>query len=82
MTGNSGAARVFQQVVRRKHTPFAGTGSGLSYANCPECHVAGVVLDSRGERAVRYPVCQRDSERGLMLMVNPDGSWFQGICPS
>ena len=49
MTGDPGAAGPFQQVVLRKHTPFAGTGSGLSYANCPECHVAGVVLNDYGE---------------------------------
>ncbi|MBN2390320.1 MAG: hypothetical protein JXR84_06340 [Anaerolineae bacterium] len=58
ITGNSGAAGFFRQVVLRKHTPFAGTGSGLSHADCPECHGAGVVLDSRGVHAVRCPVCQ------------------------
>ena len=58
MTGNSGAAEFFPQVVLRERTPFAGAGSAPGHADCPECHEAGVVLDSRGERAVRCPVCQ------------------------
>ena len=36
-------------MVLRERMPFAGTGSGLSYADCPECHGAGVVLDDYGE---------------------------------
>ena len=59
--GDPRAAGFFRQVVLRERVPFAGTGRGPGRADCPECHGAGVVLDDRGERAVRCPVCQPGS---------------------
>jgi len=37
MTENPGATGVFQQVVLRKHTPFAGAGGEPECNDCPEC---------------------------------------------
>ncbi len=59
--GDPRAAGFFRQVVLRERVPFPGTGREAGRADCPECHGAGVVLDSRGERAVRCPVCQPGS---------------------
>ncbi len=59
--GDPRAAGFFRQVVLRERVPFAGTGREPGRADCPECHGAGVVLDDRGERAVRCPVCQPGS---------------------
>ena len=55
--GDPRAAGFFRQAVLRERVPFAGTGGEAGRADCPECHGAGVVLDSRGERAMRCPVC-------------------------
>ncbi len=59
--GDPRAAGFFRQVVLRERVPFAGTGREAGRADCPVCHGAGVVLDDRGERAVRCPVCQPGS---------------------
>jgi len=67
--GDPRAAGFFRQVVLRERAPFARMGKEPGRADCPECHGAGVVLDDRGEKAVRCPVCQPginvapDSER-------------------
>ncbi len=57
--GDPRAAGFFRQVVLRERVPLPGTGKQPGRANCPVCHGAGVVLDDRGERVVRCPVCQR-----------------------
>jgi len=59
--GDPRAAGFFRQVVLRERVPLPGTGKQPGRADCPECHGAGVVLDDRGERAVRCPVCQPGS---------------------
>ena len=59
--GDPRAAGFFRQVVLRERLPFPGTGKQPGRADCPECHGAGVVLDDRGEKAVRCPVCQPGS---------------------
>ena len=60
MTGDPRTAGFFRQVVLRERVPFAGTGREPGRADCPVCHGAGVVLDSRGEKAVRYPVWRKE----------------------
>ncbi len=57
--GDPRAAGFFRQAVLRERVPLPGTGREPAWADCPECHGAGVVLDSREEKAVRCPVCQR-----------------------
>jgi len=59
--GDPRAAGFFRQVVLRERVPLPGTGREPGRADCPVCHGAGVVLDDRGERAVRCPVCQPGS---------------------
>jgi hypothetical protein len=59
--GDPRAAGFFRQVVLRERVPLPGTGREAGRVECPECHGAGVVLDDRGERAVRCPVCQPGS---------------------
>ncbi len=59
--GGPRTVRLFWQVMLREHTPFAGIGIGLSYADCLECHGSGIVLDSRGYQAVQRSVCQPGS---------------------
>ncbi|MGC9396886.1 MAG: hypothetical protein ACP5J4_18735 [Anaerolineae bacterium] len=56
--GDPRAAGFFRQAVLRERVPLPGTGREPGRTNCPECHGAGVVLDDRGERAMRCPVCQ------------------------
>ncbi len=59
--GDPRAAGFFRQVVLRERVPLPGTGRKPGRTDCPECHGAGVVLDDRGEKAVRCPVCQPGS---------------------
>jgi hypothetical protein len=59
--GDPRAAGFFRQVVLRERVPLPGTDKPPGQVNCPECHGAGVVLDDRGEKAVRCPVCQPGS---------------------
>lgn len=59
--GDPRVAGFFRQAVLREHVPLPGMGRGPGQADCPVCHGAGVVLDDRGECAVRCPVCQSGS---------------------
>ncbi len=64
--GDPRAAGFFRQVVLRERAPFGGISGRPGQATCPECHGAGVVLDDRGERAVRCPVCQPGSGESVV----------------
>jgi hypothetical protein len=59
--GDPRVAGFFRQVVLRERVPLPGTDRESGRADCPVCHGAGVVLDDRGEKAVRCPVCQPGS---------------------
>ena len=60
--GDPQVAGFFRKVVLRERLPFPGTSDGAGRSDCPQCHGAGVVLDSSGMHAVRCPVCAHGGE--------------------